>query len=52
MNINMDQSNKEGRRLLRRPIPLYPAAWLLIPGEGSDTTIGDEIFNSPGQGMS
>jgi phage shock protein PspC (stress-responsive transcriptional regulator) len=29
-------------------IPLYLAAWLLIPEEGSDTAIADEVFNYAG----
>lgn len=33
-------------------IALYLAAWLLIPGEGSATTIADEALNSAGPGMS
>jgi phage shock protein PspC (stress-responsive transcriptional regulator) len=26
-------------------VPLYLAAWLLIPEEGSDTAIADEVLN-------
>jgi phage shock protein PspC (stress-responsive transcriptional regulator) len=29
-------------------IPLYLAAWLLIPEEGSDTAIADEVLNHAG----
>jgi phage shock protein C len=29
-------------------IPLYVAAWLLIPEEGSDTAIADEVLNHAG----
>ena len=29
-------------------IPLYLAAWLLIPDEGSDTAIADEVLNHAG----
>jgi phage shock protein PspC (stress-responsive transcriptional regulator) len=26
-------------------VPLYLAAWLLIPEEGSDTSIGEDLFH-------
>jgi phage shock protein PspC (stress-responsive transcriptional regulator) len=29
-------------------VPLYLAAWLLIPEEGSDTAIADEVLNRAG----
>ena len=29
-------------------IPLYLAAWVLIPAEGSDTAIADEVLNHAG----
>jgi phage shock protein C len=29
-------------------VPLYLAAWALIPAEGSDTTIADEVVNLAG----
>jgi phage shock protein PspC (stress-responsive transcriptional regulator) len=29
-------------------VPLYLAAWLLIPEEGSDTAIADEVLNHVG----
>ncbi len=29
-------------------VPLYQAAWLLIPEEGSDTAIADEVLNRAG----
>jgi phage shock protein PspC (stress-responsive transcriptional regulator) len=29
-------------------VPLYLAAWLLIPDEGSDTAIADEVLNRAG----
>ena len=29
-------------------VPLYLAAWILIPAEGSDTAIADDILNHAG----
>jgi phage shock protein C len=29
-------------------VPLYLAAWVLIPAEGSDITIADEVLNHAG----
>ena len=29
-------------------VPLYLAAWVLIPAEGSDTAIADEVLNHAG----
>ncbi len=29
-------------------VPLYLAAWVLIPAEGSDTAIADEVLNYAG----
>ena len=33
-------------------VPLYLAAWVLIPAEGSDTAIADEILNRAGSRLS
>jgi len=33
-------------------VPLYLAAWLLIPEEGSDTAIADEVLNHAGSHLS
>jgi phage shock protein C len=33
-------------------VPLYLAAWLLIPAEGSDTAIADEVLNHAGGHLS
>ena len=33
-------------------VPLYLAAWLLIPEEGSDTAIADEVLTHAGSHLS
>jgi phage shock protein PspC (stress-responsive transcriptional regulator) len=33
-------------------VPLYLAAWVLIPAEGSGTTIADEVLNHVGSHLS